>query len=118
MGVILRNNVFSVLSAPLGTSDASMVVSPADGDLFPSPGPEEYFYATISSPGAPMANNNPTVLIEIVKVTGRSGNALAIERGHDDTVPLAFPAGAVVALRINAASVMDSFITNYDVLLL
>ena len=116
MGVILRNNVFSVLAAPLGAGDSSMVVAPADAGLFPSLGLDEYVYATISTPGAP-APGVPSVLVEIVKVTSRSANVMDIERGQDDTVALSFPTGAVVALRINAASVMDSFITNYDVLL-
>lgn len=118
MGVVLRNNVFSVLTVPLGIDDVVMVVSVLDAELFPPlDTPGEYTYATISAPGAPILGY-PTAVVEIVKITARSSNAMVIVRGQDDTAPAAFPEGAVVALRINAASVMDSFITNYDVLLL
>ena len=118
MGVVLRNNVFSILDAPLGTADTSMAVLPADAGLFPMLAPDEYAYATISSPGAPTVSGGKTVVVEIVKITARSANVMSIERGQDGTVPAAFPVDAVVALRINAASVMEAFPTNHDFLLL
>ncbi len=118
MGVVLANNVFSVLAAPLGTADTTMTVDSADAVLFPVLGPGDYFYATLSSPGAPSVSGGTTVVVEIVKVTARSSNAMTIVRGQDGTIPAAFPGNALVAMRINAAGVEESFITNYDVLLL
>jgi hypothetical protein len=118
MGVVLRNNVFSVLAAPLASTDTTMIVDAADGNLFPILGPGQYTYATLSSPGAPSVSGGATVIVEIVKITARSGNSMTIERGADGTIPSSFPENAVVALRINAASVMESFLSNYDVLLI
>lgn len=118
MGVVLKNNVFSVLSAPLGNLDTTMTVDPGDANSFPVLDPGEYTYATISTPGAPSVAGGPTVVMEIVKITARSGNSMTIERGQDGTIAGSFPENAIVALRINAAGVMESFISNYDVLLI
>src|SRR5580765_6890243 len=117
MGVVLCNNVYSILAAPLAATATSLAVTPGDGALFPPLlGLGEYTYATLSSPGPPLAGQS--VPVEVVMVTARAGDIMTIIRGQDNTVAQSFPTGGVVALRINAASVMDSFITNYDVLLL
>lgn len=118
MGVVLANNVFSVLAAPLGTADTTMVIDAADASDFPLLGPGQYSYATISSPGAPAVSGGNTVVVEIVKITARAGNAMTIVRGQDGTIPSAFPGNALVAMRINAAGVMEAFPSNYDFLLL
>lgn len=114
MGVQLANNVISLLVAPLSVSDTSLFVRSEDADLFPAVGGEDYAYATISIPGVA---GTPGIL-EIVRLLSRSANEFLIDRGVDDTTAEAFPEGATIGVRINAASVREAFITNYDVLLL
>ena len=118
MGVVLANNVFSVLAAPIGTADTTMTIDAADASHFPMLSAGQYCYATLSSPGAPSVSGGTTVVVEIVKITARSGNAMTIVRGQDGTIPAAFPGIALVAMRINAAGVMEAFPSNYDFLLL
>jgi len=113
MGVVLTNNVSSVLANGVAAGDTMLTIDPNHADRFPSITPGEYAYATLSMPPESL-----TLQVEIVRITDRTGNQLTVVRGVDGTVPQAFPKMSVVALRINAASVLESFISNYDVLLL
>lgn len=86
------NNAVTTLSSPVTTtSQGSITVNSAVG--FPSLGPNEYFYATISD-----ASNVP----EIVQVTGMVSNVMTVLRGQDGTSPRTFAAGATVALNLVA----------------
>ncbi len=98
MPVIVRNNVSDTLADAVSSTNTAIVVD--NGSKFPAPTGDEYFYATIESPNG---------VIEVVKVTSRLNDILSIERGQDGTFAADFDAGAVVEMRITAASVRDIF---------
>ena len=97
MTVVLKNNVSSTLATPISASDTGMVV--VDGDQFPTLTGAEYFYATLMSPAG---------TTEIVKVTARVANAMTIVRAQDGTSAASFTSGALVEMRVTAASVLDT----------
>lgn len=97
MPVLLANNVSSVLAASITVAATSMTVT--NGSRFPALTPGQHFYATIIA---------TTGIIEIVKVTARTGNVMTITRAQDGTNAQAFPSGARVEMRINAASVRET----------
>jgi len=97
MTVVLKNNVSSTLAAPISASDTGMVV--VDGDQFPTLTGAEYFYATLMSPAG---------TTEIVKVTARVANAMTIVRAQDGTSAASFTSGALVEMRVTAASMLDT----------
>jgi len=75
-----------------------MSVTSATG--FPVPTGSQYFYCTL-------ADAATQTTIEIVKVTAVSGTTFTIVRGQDGTAGTAFSSGAVVSLRLVAASLND-----------
>jgi len=97
MTIVLKNNVSSTLTTPISASDTGLAV--ADGDQFPSLTGAEYFYATLMSPAG---------TTEIIKVTARAGNALTVVRAQDGTSAAGFAAGALVEMRVTAASILDA----------
>ena len=97
MTIVLKNNVSSTLATPISASDTGMVV--VDGDQFPTLTGAEYFYATLMSPAG---------TTEIVKVTARVANAMTIVRAQDGTSAASFTSGALVEMRVTAASVLDT----------
>lgn len=97
MTVLLRNNVESTLATAASSSDLGMTV--ANGGLFPQPASGQYFYATVTDPSG---------LFEIVKVTARTGNNLAVVRAQEGTGPVAFTAGSRVELRVTAQTIADA----------
>ena len=97
MTIVLKNNVSSTLATPISASDTGMVV--VDGDQFPTLTGAEYFYATLMSPAG---------TTEIVKVTARVANAMTIVRAQDGTSAASFTSGALVEMRVTAASMLDT----------
>lgn len=88
----------SVLATPTDT-----VITVADGSRFPTPGVGEYFLVTLEA-GA---------LIEVVKVTGRTGNTFTgCERGYEGSAGH-FPAGARIECRATAKT-FESFARKQD----
>ena len=81
MAVVFSNNAKTTLAATVSTSATSITVT--DGSVFPSISGSEYFYVTlqVSADGD---------LLEIVKVTARSGNTLTVIRSQDGTSARAF----------------------------
>jgi hypothetical protein len=96
MPVILKNNASSTLATAISASDTGIVV--ADGSKFPSLGASDYFYATLVSPAG---------TTEIIKVTARVGNSMTVVRAQDGSSANSFQAGALVDMRVNAASIAD-----------
>lgn len=96
MPVILKNNASSTLATAITASDTAIVV--ADGSQFPAFSAGEYFYATLVSPAG---------TTEIVKVTARVSNSLAVVRAQDGSSAAGFQVGSLVEMRVNAASVDD-----------
>jgi hypothetical protein len=103
MAVLLKNNAFGYLRTPVTNSAVTLTLLPNDGARFPEVVSGDYFYATISTPDAEM---------EIVKVTGRSGDVLTVERGAEDTATYPFAQGSKVELRVTARSVLDLMIAQ------
>lgn len=95
MSIKFANNASSKLAASLETSDVTLSVLPGDGAKFPSLTPGDYFMATIV---------NSTGLLEIVKVTARTGDVFTIERAQEGTVARDFNAGAGIQNRFTAGS--------------
>lgn len=98
MGIRIANNVASVLTNSLIPATITLQVTPGTGSSFPTLGVGDYFYATLISPGG---------AIEIVKITARSGDTLTATRGQDNTVPLPFPIGTKIEMRVNAGLFND-----------
>lgn len=96
MPVILKNNASSTLAAAISASDTGIVV--ADGSKFPALGAGDYFYATLVSSGG---------TTEIVKVTARASNSMTVVRAQDGSSAASFASGALLEMRVNAASVTD-----------
>ena len=97
MPVQVSNNAATTLSAAISASDTLLLV--ADGSAFPEPAALEYFYATLISTAG---------TLEIVKVTGRTGNQLTVERGAEGTTANGFAAGSRLELRFTAQTLLDA----------
>ena len=93
---IFSNNAEAKLASPL-TSGATTLTAVADGgaDSFGLPTNGQAQLATVTNPGTPGVH-------EIVLITGRSGNVFTVERGQEDTVAAAWPAGSDVSARVTA----------------
>jgi hypothetical protein len=109
MGVKVTNNATTTITSALASTGLSLTVTTGTGILFPILGTGDYFYATLSD-----TNNN----FEVVKVTARTDDVMTIVRAQEGTLALPFPANSRFELRVTAASVLESFISNYDFLLL
>jgi hypothetical protein len=94
MPVILKNNASSTLAAAVTTSDTGIVV--VNGSQFPTISAGDYFYATLVSQAG---------TTEIVKVTARVDNSMTVVRAQDGSLAASFQVGALVEMRINAATV-------------
>ncbi len=101
---LYANNAKTTLAADINSAVTSITV--VNGSLFPAPGANEYFFITIE-----LGPN-----IEIIKVTGRSGNTLTgCVRAQENTTANAFTAGARVENRLTADSI-GRFETQVDTL--
>lgn len=109
MGLKATNNATTSTTTDLGSTGLSVTVTTGTGALFPVLGGTDYFYATLTD-----VNNN----YEIVKVTARTDDVMTIVRGQAGTLALPFAANSRFELRVTAESVLESFISNYDFLLL
>lgn len=109
MGVKVTNNATTTTVGAVSSTALSLTVASGTGALFPILGGSDYFYATLSD-----TNGN----FEIVKVTARTDDVMTIVRAQDGTLALPFPANSRFELRVTAANIMESFISNYDFLLL
>lgn len=98
MPIILKNNVDSTLAQAINASETAVIVTAGDGAKFPALGAGDYFYATLVS-----AQNTR----EIVKVTGKSIDTLAITRAQEGTTANGFAVGSRVEMRVTAASITD-----------
>jgi hypothetical protein len=94
MNLKLTNNAATTLAAAISASDSSITLTSGGGALFPALAAGEYFFATLVN-----ASNS----LEVVKVTGRAGDVLAVVRGQDNTTARAYTAGDKVELRLVAA---------------
>lgn len=109
MGVKVTNNAATTITADLSSTALSLTVATGTGVLFPVLGAGDYFYATLV---------NTSGNFEVVKVTARTDDVMTIVRAQEGTLALPFPNNSRFELRVTAASVLESFISNYDFLLL
>ncbi len=101
---LYANNAKTTLAADITAYDTSITV--VDGSLFPNPGANEYFIVTLEL--------GPK--IEIITVTGRSGNVLTgCVRAEEGKVAQVFAAGARVENRVTADS-LERFENQVDTL--
>jgi len=105
VAVLLANNVSSTLAASISDTDTTITVATGTGARFPVVTSGDYFYATITSTGG---------LVEIVKATARSSDAITVTRGQDGTSAVAFAANSLVEMRVNIASVKD-YVAQFSV---
>lgn len=96
MGQKFKNNASSTLADTLTSGGMLLKVAALDAAKFPSPTLGDYFDLTLQD-----ATN-----IEIVRVTGRTGDEMTISaRGLESTTPVGFAIGTVAAIRLTAAVV-------------
>jgi len=93
------NNASATLSAAINSSATTIPLTVGSGSLFPTLTGSQYFYATL-------ANVSNTIL-EIIKVTARSGDTLTAIRGQEGTSGNSFSIGDNVQLRATAASLSN-----------
>ncbi len=98
MPIKFTNNASAPLAASINSSSVSITVTASSGALFPGLSAGEYFYATLV---------NSSNVIEIVKVTARSGDTLTAVRGQEGTTALSWAAADKIELRITAADLAN-----------
>jgi len=85
------NNASGVLASSISAGSTSITLSAGQGILFPAITGTQFFVATLKDTG--------TGLLEIVKVTARSGDTVTVIRGQEGTSASGFPTGSVFELR-------------------
>lgn len=100
MAIQFANNAATTLFSSVLMSDTQIIVSPGGGALFPAAGGSNYFMVTVV--------DIATGLLEIMKVTNRSGDTFTVVRAQENTTARAFPAGSPVELRLTAQSILDA----------
>ena len=98
MTMKFTNNASADLASSITAGATSLTVAAGFGALFPSLGAGDYFFATLI---------NPQNELEVVRVTGRTGDTFTIVRGQDGTVARAYVAGSKVELRPTAAGLSE-----------
>lgn len=97
--ILFANNAATTLATAISSVATTLTVTSGGGALFPNPGTNQYFLATLSpvTPGA-----QPQ---EIVRVTARSTNTFTVTRGQEATTAQAWGTGAIVQNLLTAATV-------------
>lgn len=98
MTIKFTNNASAQLASSISSGATSISVTTGQGALFPSLSGSDYFYATLS---------NSSNVLEIVKVTARTGDVLTVTRGQDGTTANAYSAGDKIELRPTAGGFND-----------
>jgi hypothetical protein len=98
VGIIIKNNAKTTLSAGISSTDTTISVD--DVSSFPALGVGDYFYLTLET---------TTGAHEIVKVTQVNASSFLVVRGQETTIPIPFVAGARAELRITEQSLEDQF---------
>lgn len=90
---LYANNAKTTLATSVAATDTSIQV--ANGNLFPNPGPGQYFLATIDTGSS----------YEVIKVTARSGSVFTnCIRGYENTLASPYQAGTRIENRITAGT--------------
>lgn len=99
MGLLLKNNARSTLSAAISATNNTIRVRVGHGDRFPLPEKAGDWF--------PLTLEDQSGNIEILRATERAGDLITVQRGAEGTQPLAFTAGDAVELRPTAAALKD-----------
>jgi hypothetical protein len=97
--ILFANNAATTLATAISSSTTSIVVTSGGGALFPNPGTNQYFLATLS-PATPGAQPQ-----EIVRVTARSTDTFTVTRAQEGTIAQSWGTGAIVQNLLTAATV-------------
>ena len=100
MTILFTNNAAATLASSITVGATSLTVTTGQGTLFPTITGSNIFYITLTD----AATGN---LIEIVKVTARTGDTMTIVRAQDNTTAHAYSAGDKVELRLPAVVLND-----------
>ena len=95
MPFIFSNNCRGYLAVQLSSSGTEITVQ--NGAPFPTPSGDDFYYLTLVG-GSPVETS-----WEVVKVTGKSGNILTVERGIDGTSAQIWPVDTMIEMRLTAA---------------
>lgn len=95
MPVLFTNNASTTLASGIAAGATSITVATGQGALFPTISGSNFFYATLA---------NASNVLEIVKVTGRTGDVMTVTRGQDGTTATAYNIGDKFELRPTAAA--------------
>lgn len=104
MTQLFANNAYGSLGATLSNIATSLTLATGQGARFPSPTGGDYFLLTLVG----LDGNGNENAWEIVKVTGRSTDALTIVRAQESTTAATWVSGTRVELR-STAGTFDSF---------
>jgi hypothetical protein len=119
MGNKFTNNAVSALSAQASASTVTLTLTAGEGAKFPQVNKVDvagvlyvvdYFLITLAGLNSSTGRENSW---EVVKVTGRTGDVLTVEREQQGTTAVIWPSGTKVALRITAGHA-DNFETAYN----
>lgn len=100
MAIKFANNASAPLASAISSTSTAIILTAGRGAAFPTLGATDYFYATLV---------NSSNLLEIIKVTARTGDTLTVVRGQDGTAARAYSAGDKLELRITAAGMESKF---------
>jgi len=103
--IIFTNNASALLAASISDTDTTIQLASGFGANFPSPSGALYFYLTLEDDAG---------TIEVVKITGRSGDNLtmdsAADRGQDGTTAIAHTLNTTRCELRLVKSVMEEFL--------
>lgn len=91
--ILFADNASSLLASGITSSQTTLTVTATQGALFPSPGAGQIFVGTIEDTGGN---------IEVVWVTGRTGDTMTIVRAQESTAAAAFASGSRFEIRCTA----------------
>ena len=95
MGLLLKNNARSTLSASITVMDTTIRVCAGHGNRFPQP--------SASGDWFPLTLEDDSGSIEILRATARQGDVITVTRGAEGTQARSYVAGDAVELRATAA---------------
>lgn len=97
MAQLFANNAAGKLLSGISDTDTTLTLQTSQGALFPSPSGGDFFLVTLFEAGE---TNH-----EIVRCTGRSGDALTVTRAQEGTTARTFATGTSVELRLTRDSI-------------
>lgn len=91
MSVLVTNNAVGYLQVGIDSSSTRLLLKSGQGSRFPAPtSDEDWFYVTVQD-----EQGN----LEVMRGVARDTDTMTVQRGADNTVPLAFPADSLVECR-------------------